>query len=152
MQRMPRRSAKRLAGRTCGMCRSRTPNSKHCWVCTARARDSLLAALRSEPVAKSQKVYLVNRIEHFHYGTLYDLVFQCSDSQRTLSPICFGNVSPLGGQGSICATVNAPMQLSEIGCQGLAILLPCHAIDPRRRIALQREIRLPQSLHIDMVQ
>jgi hypothetical protein len=48
--------------------------------------------------------------------------------------------------------MNAPMQLSEIGFQGLTILLPCHAIDPRRRIALQREIRPPQSFHIYMVQ
>jgi hypothetical protein len=63
-----------------------------------RIQRIVLAALRSEPVAKSQKVYLVNRIEHFHYGTLHDLVFQRSDSQWTLSPICFGNVLPLRGQ------------------------------------------------------
>ena len=117
-----------------------------------RIQCIVLVALRSESVTKSQKVRLVNGIEHFHHSTLYDLVFQRSDSQRALLPICFWNVLPLGGRGSICATMNAPMQLNEIGFQGLAILLPCPAIDPRRRIALQREIRLPQSFHIDMVQ
>src|ERR1035438_2706649 len=72
-----------------------------------RIQRIVLAALRSEPVAKSQKVHLVNRIEHFHYGTLCDLVFQCSDTQRTLSSIGFGNILPLNWERSICATVNA---------------------------------------------
>src|ERR1035441_3271690 len=40
MQRMPRQSAKRLAGRTCDLYPSRTPNSKRCWVCTARTAQA----------------------------------------------------------------------------------------------------------------
>jgi hypothetical protein len=49
----------------------------------------VLAALGPEPIREPQKIFLVNRVAHFHYGPLDDFILQRRNPERTLLSIRF---------------------------------------------------------------
>jgi len=54
----------------------------------------MLTTPRSEPIRKTQKILLIDCIEHFCHSALDDLVFQGSYAERALSPVRFRYVFP----------------------------------------------------------
>ena len=77
-----------------------------------------------ESIRKPQKVVLVDRIQHCHHGALDDFVFQRGDAQRALLSIRLGNISPSGWLRPVGVTVDALVQVCEIGLQMFFVIYP----------------------------
>ena len=111
-----------------------------------RVQRLMLAASRSKPIRKAQKVLLVNRVENGDHGLLDDLVLQRRDSQRTLAPVGFRDIHSSRGLRSICSTVDPTVQIVKPTFQPGLILLPRPAVHSRCRFPLQRVKALPQEI------
>ena len=59
-----------------------------------RVQAIVLAALRPEPVAEPEELFLVDAVQHRHGRPLDNLVLECRDRQRALSPIGLRYVRP----------------------------------------------------------
>src|ERR1700719_345625 len=105
-----------------------------------------------EPIRKAFEVCLVNLVEDSHHGLLNNLVLQCRDAQRSLSPVSLRNVHSSRGLCPVRATVNATVQISEPIFQPRLILAPCHAVHPGSGILLQCLKTLPQQTDRYMMQ
>ena len=53
-------------------------------------------------------------------------------------------------QGAIRSPVDPVVQILEMALERLPVIRPCHAVDTGRRVALQRIIRHPKQIDIDM--
>jgi hypothetical protein len=105
-------------------------------------------APRAEPVRKSEKVRLIDPVQHFHHRALDNFVFQRSDSQWPLSAIGFGNVRSLDRLCSIRPAFQPRRKIPEILLQVLRVVPPCLTVHPRRCIALEAEVTLPEMLDV----
>ncbi len=111
-----------------------------------RVQRLMLAASRTKPIRKAQKVFLVNRVEDGDHGLLDDLVLQCRNPQRTLPPVAFRDIRSSRGLRSIRPPVDPAVQIDKSTFPPGLILLPREAVYSRCRFSLQRVKALPQKI------
>ena len=109
-----------------------------------RIQGLVLTAPGPESIGEPQKVLFVNLVEDRHHRSLDQLILQGCDAQGTLPPISFRDVGSLGRLRSIRSPMDAAMQVRQFFLQVRAVLLPGHAVDSGRRLALQRVVAVPQ--------
>ena len=108
---------------------------------------------RSEPVAETNELRLVDRREQVVHNRLLDeLVFQRGDSQRSFAPVRLGYLHPPDRGRSVRSRVHSPVQVVQAPVQPLSVLFPRHPVHARGRVAFQRCIGRPQRFGRDMVQ
>src|ERR671918_231214 len=118
-----------------------------------RIQRMMRAASRPEPVREAEEVSLVDRVHHLNRRALDELVFQRGDAQRPLPPVGLGDVRPLDRPRSVRSALQPSRQVREVCLEGLPVVLPRLAVDPRGGIPLQRVVRRPQMLDVvDVVQ
>ena len=93
----------------------------------------------------------VDGIEHFHHRTLEDFVLQGRDPQWPLPAIRFWNVGSTRGLGSIRSAVHPCVQILQISLKVHPVVLPCHSIDTRRGVSVDRQVRVVQAVEGDVV-
>ncbi|KVU25200.1 hypothetical protein WK65_14705 [Burkholderia ubonensis] len=112
----------------------------------------MLTAPGPKPVREAEKIFLVDRVQHFDHRTLDDLVLQRSNPQWALFPIRLGYVLPTDRQCPVRSTLYLRMQALKVFLQICFEVPPCHAVHSRSRIALERMERLSQPVGCNMVQ
>ena len=117
-----------------------------------RVQSIMLAAPRPKSIRKSEKIFLVDRIQHRDHRSLEKLILQRRDTQRPLSPIGFRNIPTPTGQCAVRAPMNPSMEVSKIALQFLLVVLPCHSIHSGSSPALERVERQPQQINADVVE
>jgi hypothetical protein len=110
------------------------------------------AAPRSKPVGEADEVRLVDAVEHLDDGPLEDLVLQRGDTERPQPPIPLRDIRPSGRPRPIAPAMDPRVQIVEVCLQIPPVVLPRHAVHPRRGLRTQRPIGRPQAIDIDMVQ
>jgi hypothetical protein len=108
--------------------------------------------LRSEPVRETEKVFLVDRIQHRERRSLDELVFEGGNRERALPAIRLRYVPSPGRLCPICSSLDPSVQVLELMLEVCLVVLPCQPIDPGCRISLEREERHPEQAEIDMVE
>ena len=86
------------------------------------------ATPRSESVAETKKVLLVNLIKYPNHRLLDYLVLQRSYADWTSPPVGFGYPDSLRGLGSISATLHALVEVRQSLLHSLTIFMPGHLI------------------------
>src|SRR6266545_1673579 len=106
------------------------------------------AAPRPEPVREPEKVDLIDRVQDPDDRALDQLVLQRGNAERPLPPV---GLRDERSPDRLCPVRPSPepsREVLEIRFQGLAVVLPRLAVDPRRRVSLQRVVRGAQGLHV----
>jgi len=101
-------------------------------------------APRAESVREAEKVLFVDGVEHLDDGTLDDLVLQRGNAQRSLPPVRLLDVRPPYRLRSVRSPLQPLGQVLQVLSQLLAVVLPRFAVDPCRRLSLQRIVGLLQ--------
>ncbi len=112
----------------------------------------MLAPSRSKAVAKSEKVLLVDRVDHLAHCSLHDLVFNRRDSQCPLASIRFLDEHSPAWLRPVPSSVNPPMQLSDVLLQLLPVFTPRHSIDTSCRSLPELPVCVRQPLDAHVVE
>jgi hypothetical protein len=104
----------------------------------------VLAAIGAEPVRKAEELFLVYRTQHCGCRPLDDFVFEGSNRDWSLSAIWFWNVLSTARQRPIRSAVDPIMQVFDITIEVCLVILPRHAVYPRRGVLLNFEERQPE--------
>src|ERR1041384_2520750 len=108
----------------------------------------------ARPVAirETEKVRLVDAIQHLDRSALGNLIFQRGDAERSWPPVVFGDE---GSPHRLCSVSPAPQprgEACEIALQILFVLAPRFSIYSGSRITLQRKVGFAQHAQVvDMV-
>jgi hypothetical protein len=76
-----------------------------------RIQRVMRAASRPEPIRDAEEVFLVNRVQHRDHRPLDNLVFQCSDRERTLPSIRLGYVNAPARQRPVRSPMDPVVQI-----------------------------------------
>jgi hypothetical protein len=117
-----------------------------------RVQRVMRGAPRPKPVRESEKVLLVDRVQHLDDRPLKDLVLQRRDSERSQPPVRLGDEHPPRRPRPIAPRMNPGVQIAKVGLEICPVVSPRHTVDPRRGLRADRPIRRPQPIDIDMVQ
>jgi hypothetical protein len=112
----------------------------------------MLPATRPEAITEAEEVALVNLIQYGDHGPLDDFIFQRRNPEGPLAPIRLRDVLPADGVSTIRLAVDPVMEVVETLLQVLPIFLPGLPVDPWSGITLEREVCLPQTVHIEVVE
>src|SRR6476659_9954068 len=112
----------------------------------------MLAAFRTEPIGKSEKVCLIDSVQHHRQRPLDDLVFQGGDSQWPLATICLRYEPTAGGKCSIPPAVNPRMEIPKTSLAIDLVGFPRHPIDAGSRITFQFDECGAEKIDRDVVQ
>ena len=107
---------------------------------------------RPEPVGKPEEVRLVNGVQHLHHRPLQDLVLQAGDTERPQPPVRLRYEHPARRSRPVRASVNPGMKITKVRLEIHAVVLPRHAVHPRRGLGLKRPVRRPQAIDVDVMQ
>ena len=117
-----------------------------------RIQRVMRAAARPEPVREAEKVRFVYGVQHLDQRPLKDLVLQRSDPERPLPPVWLWYVHPPRRPRPVRAPVNPSVKIPKVLLKIDAVVLPRHAIHPRRGLGLQSPICRPQAIDVNVVQ
>src|SRR5262245_145602 len=118
-----------------------------------RIQRVMWIAPRSEAVREVDEVRLIDGVQHLRRCALDDFVLQRGNAQRPRPPVGFGYVRPFDRLRPIRPALQPFSQVRQALLAGLPVVLPRLAIDPRRRVSLQRVVRDTQMRDvIDVVQ
>src|SRR5262249_10914343 len=110
------------------------------------------AASRTGTVRETEKLLLVNGVEHLDRRPLDDFVLQRRLANGALAPIGFGDVDPLDWRSLVRSPLEPVRQLPQVGFALFAVVGPCLAIHPPGCVMIEAVIRFPQSgCGVDMV-
>src|SRR5208282_2278697 len=112
----------------------------------------VLTATRPETVAEAEEIFLVDGIQHFDRRPLDDLVLQRRDAERPLPPVRLGSVVAARWLRPVAAALDAAVQVRQLGCQTVAVVLPRQPVHPRCRFPLELEVGPAQQVDIDVVE
>ena len=100
-------------------------------------------APRTEPVAETKKLHLVDRCQdHVHNRLLDDLVLQRCDPERSCSAVGLGYLYPPHRRRPVRSpAMQASVQVEQPPFQPFTVHLPRDAVDACRSVSLQREVR-----------
>jgi site-specific DNA recombinase len=113
-----------------------------------RIQCIVLVAARPKPVRKAHEVFLVYRVEHLGRGPLDYLVLQGRDADGPLAAVRFRDIYPFDRTGVVGPACQALLEVFEVGFERLPVAVPGLAVDARRRIALERIVRLPEPVDV----
>src|SRR6266571_2511239 len=113
-----------------------------------RVQRVVWATLRPKPVREAEEVDLVDRVQHVDRRALDELVFQRGNAQRPLPPVGLRDVRPFDRLRSIRSALQPSGQVREVLLEGLSVMPPRLAIDPRGRGPLQGAVRGPQMIDV----
>ena len=116
-----------------------------------RIQCSVRAPMGPESVRKPEEIHLVDCIQYLDHRSLYDLVFERCDAQRSLPPVRLGNEGPSRWFRSVRSSMQSAVQRSQVLRKSLSVLLEIHPVYPGCRFRRQCQVGRPQSLHCDMV-
>ena len=107
----------------------------------------------SEPIAEPEEL----RLEYRHkdglsHRRLDDLVLQCSDAQRSCSPVRLRYLHPPGRKRPVPSAMNPVMQVEQSLFQPVAVFMPRHPVHACRSVLLQREVGHAERVRRDVVQ
>jgi hypothetical protein len=68
-------------------------------------------AFRAKTVTEAKEHLLIDLRKQLDHSILDYLILQCSNANRTLSPIFLRHIGPFGGFGSVAATVDPIVQI-----------------------------------------
>jgi site-specific DNA recombinase len=105
-----------------------------------------------ESVREADEVDLVDGTEHFSYGTLDNLVFQCRNAERSLPTIRFGDIHAAHRFRPVLSAVDAVAQVLQLLGQTLFVRRYGFPVDSRCRSALEPTERSFERLDIHVVQ
>src|ERR1051325_9327739 len=108
----------------------------------------VLALAGSIAIRVTEKVSLVDSIQHLDRRPLHYLVFQRSDAQRSLPPVFFADVGSTYRLRSISPTLQPRRKVCEIALQFLPVLSPRFPIHSWRSITLQPIISFAQHTQV----
>jgi hypothetical protein len=117
-----------------------------------RVQRLMWAASGPEPVGEPEEVRLIHGVQHLDHRPLQDLVLQRRDPERPQPPVRLRYVRPPRRSCPVCAPVDTGMKIAKVRFEVLAVVLPRHAIDPRRGLGLERPVGSPQAFDVDVVQ
>src|SRR5450432_499561 len=102
------------------------------------------------PVAirETEKVSLVDAIQHRDCRPLDDLILQRSDTEWPLPPVVFGDEYSTHRFCSVSRTPQPRGEVCEIALQVLSVMAPRFPINPRSSVALQPVIGFTQSAQV----
>ena len=112
----------------------------------------MLAATRTEAIAETEKILLMDALQNPKYRLLDDLVFQRSDAQRSLAAVGLGNPLSTRRLSPVGSPVNPIMEVRNVDLHVLLVVLPCDPVHTDGRRPLQVEECFGQAVFIDMVQ
>src|SRR5208282_1678865 len=117
-----------------------------------RVQRVVLAASRSEPIAKPQELRLVDRRQDRYHRRLDDLVLDGGDAERPPSAIRLRYIPPAGRQRPIRPCVDPCVEVCEVTLKMLRVLVPRYLVDAWGSPSLQAEERPPKAIDVDVVQ
>src|SRR5712691_4608844 len=118
-----------------------------------RIQRIVLATSGSEPIAKAQKLRLVDWREDCHHRRLQDFVLNRGDAERPLLlAVCLRYVPPARWQRSVLPCMYPCVEIGEVGLKIYRVLIPRHPVDAWCRVLLQTEEAPPQDVYVDVVQ
>ncbi len=91
-------------------------------------------------------------VQHLDHRPLEDLVLQRGDPERSLPPVRLRDVHPPRRPRPVAPAMNPSMQIPKVLLEIQPVVLPRHAVHPRRGLRLKRPVRRPQAIDIDVVQ
>ena len=109
-----------------------------------RIQRMMRAATRPVPIRKTKKVRLVDAVQHFDHRPLEDLVLKRGDPERSLPPVGLRDEHPPRRPRPVAPAMNPSMQIPKVLFEVLPVVLPRHAVYPRRGLGLKRPIRRPR--------
>jgi len=112
----------------------------------------MLATPWPEPVRETEKVRLVDGVEHLDDGSLDNLVFQRGDPERPLPPIRLRDVHPPRRPCAVRSLAESGVQPTEILVELRSIPLPRDPVCPRGSVLAQCLVRLPKPVDGDVVE
>ena len=101
-----------------------------------RVQCIMRTASGPEPVREPEEIFLVDRVQHLDHRTLDDLVLQRCDAERALPAVRLWYVMPARRLRPVGSSMKPSVKIGELALEILAVFLPCHAVDTRRRIPL----------------
>jgi hypothetical protein len=117
-----------------------------------RIQRIMRAAPRPKPIRETEEVRLVDGVQNLDERPLKDLVLQRSDTKRPLPPVRLRYEHPPRRLRSVAPALDTGVQIREVALQILPVVLPPHAVHPRRGLWTDRPVGRPQAINIDMVQ
>src|SRR5208337_665013 len=108
----------------------------------------MLAASGTKAVTEPEEIFLVDRVQHLDKRALDNLVFQCGDAERALPPVELRDIPTPRRLRSIGSSVDSAVQILKASLEVMAVILPCHAIDARSRLALERQVGFPELIAV----
>src|SRR6266545_668878 len=113
-----------------------------------RIQGLMRAAPRSEPVREPEKVDLVDRVQDRDDRALDQLVLQHGNAERPQPPVGLRDVRSPDRLRPVRPSRQPSREILKIRFQALAVVPPRLAVDPRRRVSLQRVVRGAQVLDV----
>jgi hypothetical protein len=117
-----------------------------------RIQRIMRAAPRPEPVGETDKVLLVDGVEHLDHRSLDDLVLQGGDAERALPPVRLWYVHPTRRARPVGPTVDPAEQVFEVRSEVLPVGVPRHLINSWCGLRVDRHIGRPETRQVDMMQ
>ena len=111
-----------------------------------RIQRIMLAAPRPKPVRKTEKVLLVDGIQHLDHRPLKDLVLQRRDPERPQPPVGLRYEHPTRRPRPIRPPLDPGVQISKVLFEIQPVIRPRDPVDPRGGVRTDRPIRLPQTI------
>src|SRR5271166_1945427 len=95
-----------------------------------------------------EEIFLVDRVQHLDQRALDNLVLQRGDAERALPPVELRDIPTPRRLRSIGSSVDSAVQILKASLEVMAVILPCHAIDARSRLALERQVGFPELIAV----
>jgi hypothetical protein len=106
----------------------------------------MLAASRSKTIRETEEIFLINLVEDGNHRVPDDLIFQCSDSERTFRPSAFSIYTLLDGSARyaplcsrLCSSASRSSSPTAYSCQ-LTPSTPGAALRFRKSKAVRSKI------------
>src|ERR687897_1540030 len=106
----------------------------------------------SKPVREAQEVRLIDGVQHLDHRPLKELVLQRGDPERPLPPVRLRYVRPARRSCPVAPAVNPRVQVTKVLFEIAPVVCPRRPVRSRRGAGLERPIRRPQAVDIDVVQ
>src|SRR5271165_2565705 len=118
-----------------------------------RIQRLMLAAPWSEPIRESEKIRLVDSVQHLDRRALNDFVFQRRNSERSLPPVGLRDKHSTHRLRSVRSSLQPLGKILEIHLQLLTVVPPRLPVHAWRSFLLQREVGHAQRFQVvDVVQ
>jgi hypothetical protein len=118
----------------------------------SRIERIVLSSTWTKAITASEECCLIDLIQDSDDSALDDCIFQGAYPEGTLTTASFGDISPGDWLCPIGPLMHSSMQVLKPGLHVLPIRFPRHSVYTWSRVPLEREVRLPQAVHREVVE